>query len=195
MPCHPMETSLLPPPPPEFGHETITETDNGLLFNINDLPPPIPDSPAPAYLTSQVSPGPQRSHTNNITQTSKPTGSVPIALAPQTTTANPPWEQPMKSPSKPNSKGDAPPPTLAKKGKKLNSNFLAQLNSTLGGVEKTNPATTVSTSRPVNSAAVAQLKNTRSKESPPRGHLLSEIHGGVKLKKATNVNDRSAPSL
>lgn len=211
--CHPVEPSLLPPPPPDFGSDSNTATDDALLFNICDLPPPIPDSPAPAYLTSQLSPGPQRAQAHNAPQSYKQSNSMPktdslqpVPAQAKTTQANPtqpntvanapPWGQTSKSPAKSNSRGEAPPPTLAKKGKKLNSNFMSQLNSTLGGADKTVSAAPASNNiRPANSAAMNQLKNNRSKDSPPRNHLLSQIHSGVKLKKAANINDRSAPSL
>lgn len=86
-----------------------------------------------------------------------------------------------------------PPPTLAKKGKKLDTNFLAQLNNSLGGPSQAPVSNDNRQSAP--SAAVQNLKVNKSRDSPPRDHLLSQIHGGVKLKKAANVNDRSAPSV
>ncbi|XP_067931717.1 serine-rich adhesin for platelets-like isoform X2 [Watersipora subatra] len=196
MPCHPMDSSLLPPPPPEFGLDHQTSTDNGALFNISELPPPIPDCPAPAYLTSQVSPAqPQYPVVSQPLKQAVPPPTAKVSQA-SSGCGHAPWDQQPKSPVKANSRGEAPPPTLAKKGKKLSSNFIAQLNSTLGGAEKAAPVQPVHTgNQPAKSAAIEQLKSGKSRESPPRGHLLSQIHGGIQLKKAVDVKDRSAPVL
>ena len=206
-----IDNAGLPPPPPEFGLEFASGpgTEGNISFNINDLPPPIPDSPAPNYLTSQTSPNQQQQRANHpvhhqqqqqyhqpVTLPS-PHLSVPPPAANSQPSSTPataaPWEQGSRSPRS-NSRGEMPPPTLAKKGKKLDTNFLAQLNSTLGGSQAVPAAPENKQSAPP-SAAVQNLKTSRNSESPPREHLLSEIHGGIKLKKAANVNDRSAPSV
>ena len=206
-----IDNAGLPPPPPEFGLEFASEpgTEGNISFNINDLPPPIPDSPAPNYLTSQTSPNQQQQRASQpvhhqqqqqyhqqVTLPS-PHLSVPPPAANSQPSSTPaaaaPWEQGSRSPRS-NSRGEMPPPTLAKKGKKLDTNFLAQLNSTLGGSQAVPAAPENRQSAPP-SAAVQNLKTSRNSESPPREHLLSEIHGGIKLKKAANVNDRSAPSV
>ena len=206
-----IDNAGLPPPPPEFGLEFASGpgTEGNISFNINDLPPPIPDSPAPNYLTSQTSPNQQQqqraSHPVHHQQQQQyqqvtlpsPHLSVPPPAANSQPSSTPaaaaPWEQGSRSPRS-NSRGEMPPPTLAKKGKKLDTNFLAQLNSTLGGSQAVPAAPENRQSAPP-SAAVQNLKTSRNSESPPREHLLSEIHGGIKLKKAANVNDRSAPSV
>lgn len=198
MPCGPAaDSSSLPPPPPEFGLEYLgTEAETNISFNISDLPPPIPDSPAPNYLTSQASPNPHRAAAPTSSQQPQTHIPPPLTVSPPASSSNTstaaPWDKGVRSPRS-NSKGDMPPPTLAKKGKKLDTNFLAQLNNSLGGPSQAPVSNDNRQSAP--SAAVQNLKVNKSRDSPPRDHLLSQIHGGVKLKKAANVNDRSAPSV
>jgi len=171
MNCQPIDS--LPPPPPEFGADGS--------FSLADLPPPMPLSQPP-------------------TQSSQP----PWEKSPQPHQTCPPWEKPSQlaqncppweqnSPATTNSKGNAPPPTLAKKGK-LNTNFLSKLNSTLGGPESGTPTAPPTETRQT-PKAVENLKNQRSTDSPPRGNLLSQIQNGCQLKKTENIQDRSAPKL
>jgi len=196
LPCHPVDPAVLPPPPEEFGADT--RPDSSLPFNISDLPPPLPHSPAPPYLTSQVSPAPPFSVSHHGTPLPPPSHTAstlhptPVPHYQQHTNPAVPWQPGPRSP-KLNSKGVVPPPTLSKKGSKINTNFLAQLNSTLGGTSEGPPAPP-SSQRPL-PAAVDSLRNSRAGTSAPRNTLLSQIHSGVRLKKTVNVNDRSAPSL
>lgn len=181
MNCQPIEA--LPPPP---GFE-LPPPDNGMLpFNISDLPPPLPDTPPP--------PRPSEFSVYNHQPPAQIIAESTISSQPTTNSNNrPPWENSTRTDtSKTNSKGSAPPPTLAKKGKKLNTNFLAQLDAKLGCQSQSDPVLPPSSrSHP----AINSLMNNRSRDSPPRDGLLSQIHGGVQLRRTENVNDRSAPKF
>lgn len=187
MNCQPIEA--LPPPP---GFDLLPPADGVLSFNISDLPPPLPDAPPPPRPTEYAV------HSQHPTQ--PPPISVPVNR-PTTNGIKPVRQNSANTAggnitaSKVNSKGSAPPPTLAKKGKKLNTNFLAQLDAKLGGQpQQTNAAPPANdTSRP--NPAVDSLMNKKSRESPPRDNLLTQIHGGVRLRRTENVNDRSAPKI
>lgn len=189
-----IDSAALPPPPPEFGLDfpAGADTETNISFNITDLPPPIPDSPAPNYLTSQPSPNQQQQRTSQPIQQQTSLSPPHPSIPPPATASAAPWDQGSRSPRS-NSRGEMPPPTLAKKGKKLDTNFLAQLNSSLGGGQTQAAPEIRQSATP--SAAVQNLKSSRNTDSPPRDHLLSQIHGGIKLKKAANVSDRSAPSV
>lgn len=187
MNCQPIEA--LPPPP---GFQLPPPEDGMLLFNISDLPPPLPETPPPPR------PAELSVHNHQPPVPSQPY--VPYQPDQKThnhNTANsntrPPWENTTRTDGKMNSRGAAPPPTLAKKGKKLNTNFMAQLDAKLGGQSQTEVPPPPSV-RP-NPAALNSLITNRSSDSPPRDNLLSQIQGGMRLRRTEHVNDRSAPKI
>lgn len=172
MNCQPIENL---PPPPGFDLSTsMSDADVTLTFNIADLPPPIPETLPPAtssVRSSEHSAIPIKHSTPHTHTTSNNSSGIP----------------------KTNSKGAVPPPTLAKKGNKLNTNFMAQLDSKLGGPTQSMPASQPQAQK--SNPALQNLMNNKSRDSPPRGNLLSQIHSGVQLRRTENVNDRSAPIL
>ena len=83
-----------------------------------------------------------------------------------------------------------PPPTLAKKGKKMNSNFMAQLDAKLGGQTRNTNVVIANNSAPRKpNANLEQLMTSKNGGSPSRGSLLSPIHGGVQLRRTEHVSD------